>query len=166
MGLQQYLPYTVVPRSKLSRVKDRTLQIEVEVREIDLSRLTFPPVGMTTKRETRDLFITMNLDDVEKDSDGDGLTDILEAKLGTNPNDADTNHDGLRDDVDPIPRASRIAHPGPDADVLRLSLETVRGYDKKTIHTGGPATKEDRNRGVIDCLVNPIRTAKEPTLRR
>jgi outer membrane protein OmpA-like peptidoglycan-associated protein len=31
------------------------------------------------------------------DSDGDGLSDALEAKLGTNPNSADSDGDGLRD---------------------------------------------------------------------
>jgi type IV secretory pathway VirB10-like protein len=31
------------------------------------------------------------------DSDGDGLTDDQEAKLGTNPHDPDTDHDGLSD---------------------------------------------------------------------
>ncbi|MBI5094438.1 MAG: hypothetical protein HZB26_18625 [Candidatus Hydrogenedentes bacterium] len=37
------------------------------------------------------------------DPDGDGLSNAEEAALGTNPNLADTDHDGLRDGVDPQP---------------------------------------------------------------
>ncbi|MEN6520496.1 MAG: PQQ-binding-like beta-propeller repeat protein [Armatimonadota bacterium] len=38
-----------------------------------------------------------------KDSDGDGWTDILETRLGTNPNAADTDGDGIRDSEDKNP---------------------------------------------------------------
>lgn len=41
-----------------------------------------------------------------KDSDKDGLTDLVEARLGTNPNKADTDGDGLNDSVDPCPNAA------------------------------------------------------------
>lgn len=41
-----------------------------------------------------------------KDSDGDGWTDILEARLGTNPNSADTDGDGIRDSEDKNPLAA------------------------------------------------------------
>lgn len=41
-----------------------------------------------------------------KDSDGDGLTDLVEARLGTNPNEKDSDHDGLDDAVDPCPNAA------------------------------------------------------------
>ena len=33
----------------------------------------------------------------EKDSDGDGITDVAEASIGTNPNNPDTDGDGLND---------------------------------------------------------------------
>ena len=36
-------------------------------------------------------------DDLDQDSDGDGLTDVAEAALGTDPNDADSDDDGLSD---------------------------------------------------------------------
>lgn len=41
--------------------------------------------------------------ELEKDSDGDGLTDLVEKRLGTNPNNPDTDGDDDRDDVDPWP---------------------------------------------------------------
>ena len=35
------------------------------------------------------------------DSDGDGLSDDLESLYGTNPNDSDTNGNGINDREDP-----------------------------------------------------------------
>ncbi len=43
---------------------------------------------------------------IHRDTDGDGLTDLVEARLGTNPNKADTDGDGLSDLVDPCPNAA------------------------------------------------------------
>jgi hypothetical protein len=152
LGLEQYVPYVVVPRSKLPLVHGRVLQVEVEVREIDLSRIMFPPIGVPTKRYAKDLYIELLLDDIERDSDGDGLTDLLEEKLGTNPLDPDTDHDGLRDDVDPLPQASRIAPPVADSEVIRMTLEAVFGYDKAAIHTGGPIAPTDRQPSLVESL--------------
>lgn len=42
---------------------------------------------------------------LSKDSDGDGVTDIEELRLGTDPHKADSDGDGDRDDVDPWPNA-------------------------------------------------------------
>ncbi|MCO5296998.1 MAG: PQQ-like beta-propeller repeat protein [Fimbriimonadaceae bacterium] len=44
--------------------------------------------------------------EVRKDADADGLTDLVEARLGTDPKSLDTDKDGLRDDVDPCPNAA------------------------------------------------------------
>lgn len=43
---------------------------------------------------------------IRKDTDGDGLTDLVEVRLGTNPKKADTDGDGLSDAVDPCPTAA------------------------------------------------------------
>jgi len=43
---------------------------------------------------------------LRKDSDGDGLTDLVEVRLGTNPKKADTDGDGLPDAIDPCPNAA------------------------------------------------------------
>ena len=122
LGLEEYLPYVLVPRSKLPLVRGRVLQVEVEVRELDLASIVFPPIGLSTRRSGKDLYIELSLDDIERDTDGDGLPDLLEEKLGTDPNDADTDHDGLRDDVDSLPQSSRTAPPIADAEVVRMTL--------------------------------------------
>ena len=43
---------------------------------------------------------------IRLDSDGDGLTDLVEARLGTDPNNPDTDGDGLTDAVDLSPNAA------------------------------------------------------------
>lgn len=46
---------------------------------------------------------TLSFAELRLDSDGDGLSDITEQLLFTNPDDPDTDGDGIRDDVDPCP---------------------------------------------------------------
>lgn len=43
---------------------------------------------------------------IRRDTDRDGLTDLVEARLGTDPAKADTDGDGLADAVDPCPNAA------------------------------------------------------------
>ncbi len=57
-----------------------------------------PPPSPTTPQER-----TFNLDDIRKDTDGDGWTDIEERRLGLGPAKADTDGDGLRDSEDCCP---------------------------------------------------------------
>ncbi|MBN1773686.1 MAG: hypothetical protein JXB32_20655 [Deltaproteobacteria bacterium] len=48
---------------------------------------------------------------LRKDADGDGWTDLLEARLRTDPAKADTDGDGLADALDPAPRGSGSGDP-------------------------------------------------------
>ncbi len=50
------------------------------------------------------LLLTLDLETLRKDSDHDGLTDIIETKFYTNPNKKDTDHDGIPDNLDLNPR--------------------------------------------------------------
>ncbi|MGC4044549.1 MAG: PQQ-binding-like beta-propeller repeat protein [Armatimonas sp.] len=43
---------------------------------------------------------------LRKDTDGDGLTDLVEERLGLDPSQADTDKDGLSDAVDPCPNVA------------------------------------------------------------
>ncbi|MCA9491702.1 MAG: VCBS repeat-containing protein [Myxococcales bacterium] len=72
--------------------------------------------------------------DPEVDSDGDGLTDVVEAGLGTDPDDPDTDGDGVLDGVDPHP----LDGGGGDAG---LPPEPVPGFGLgcATVPSGGAA---------------------------
>lgn len=50
------------------------------------------------------IVVTFYMDVIAKDSDGDGLTDIVEAKFRTDPYNKDTNGNGIPDNLDLNPR--------------------------------------------------------------
>jgi len=54
-----------------------------------------PPLGPQTWH--------ISVEEVERDSDGDGLTDVEEHRLGTDPMKADSDGDGIPDGEDPCP---------------------------------------------------------------
>jgi uncharacterized repeat protein (TIGR01451 family) len=79
------------------------------------------------------------------DSDGDGLSDKLELSLGSNPNDADTDDDGVLDGLEPNPAADMdgdglIDVLDPDSDNDGLPDGTEMGKD-----CGNPATDNSKH---------------------
>ena len=80
--------------------------------------------GKTAKELATGVWFNVLVDnpDLGKDSDHDGLTDIVEARLGTDPTKADTDGDGDRDEIDPWPNVA--ARPETDAQrVLAAAFE-------------------------------------------
>lgn len=136
LGLQQFQPYVVPGTSRLPMLSGSMLQLEVQVRELDPASITFPPVALRAGREADDLYIERSLDDLARDSDHDGLTDLLEDKLRSNPLSADTDRDGLDDASDPLPGISLQAPPPADADVIARIVEHILGYDAGAIRLG------------------------------
>lgn len=66
--------------------------------------------------------------DLSRDSDGDGLTDIVEGRLGTDPFKKDTDGDGVPDGIDPCPNAA--PRPLSDAEkVLAAAYEARYHFD-------------------------------------
>jgi hypothetical protein len=56
-----------------------------------------------------------------EDSDGDGLTDLVERRLRLDPNNPDTDGDGLRDSEDPAPNA-RLREPRDDEQAIAAAI--------------------------------------------
>jgi hypothetical protein len=69
------------------------------------------------------------------DSDGDGLTDVLEDKLRTNPASADTDQDGVPDDVDGLPQVSVRAAPHPGAEIVRAVEQEILDHSPTPLAT-------------------------------
>jgi TolB protein len=61
----------------------------------------------------------------ERDSDGDGLTDRQEEEIGTDPNNPDTDSDGLSDGEEVLRRNTDPLNPDTDADSLSDGAEVL-----------------------------------------
>jgi hypothetical protein len=147
-GLRENMPYVVVPASRLPLITNGGIQIEVELRELDLSSITFPPVGLRTKREAKNLYIEFAWDALRRDSDNDGLTDLIEERIVTDPRNADTDGDGIIDGKDGLPQVALIAAPSADAEVLGTLFGGIR-LGLGALVVGLPSTQEQR----LECVV-------------
>ncbi len=94
---------------------------------------------------TRSASITVEVVDGTTDSDGDGLTDILEdCTLGTNPHDADTDHDNIGD-FEETDGGSRVDTDG-DGDIDALDHDS----DDDGISDADEAGDEDLDTAAVD----------------
>ena len=75
-GLADRFPYVVQPTSRLPLIVGDTLQLAVDISEIDTASITYPPVGLRSRRQAKNRYLTIPLAALRQDSDGDGLTDI------------------------------------------------------------------------------------------
>ena len=138
LGLQMHFPYVLLPASQISMLdQDGRLRLEAHLSEIDMTTVTFPPVRLGLKRERCGVILDFDLAALTKDSDGDWITDIAEARLGMNPFNADSDLDGIPDGFDSLP----LTHFDPltariDTLVAVKLLEAMMGIQKHAIMVG------------------------------
>ena len=141
LGFAMFRPYVVGDNVALPILDGDVLQLAVDVQEVDDDSITFPPVGMTTRRTAADRMLRCPLAAVFRDSDRDGATDVEEARLGTDPGDADTDGDGIPDGADPAPLGASAATTPEDAvrsAVLREIVEKEMAGELLWMVTPGP----------------------------
>jgi len=135
-GLRVFGPYAVRPTSKLPLLDGDTLQLEVQVRELDPASITFPPVGLRFKREAGDLFLRLPLAQLQRDRDDDGLPDTVETAMLLDPELADTDGDGISDGADMLPNVPWRDGAGNDrAAALASALDSILGKEFGAIVT-------------------------------
>jgi hypothetical protein len=93
---------------------------KLDKRRNDLSTIVYRSIKETVK---------LSLAALRKDSDGDGLPNLVEKRFGTDPNNADTDGDGVRDDRDANP-LGKPAPPGLDrAQLFQTAFTAVFGRE-------------------------------------
>jgi len=99
------------------------LQVEVEIKPLDLE-----PAHIAAELARRPgesgIYLEIPFADLERDSDGDGLTDLAEQRLLTDAGNPDTNGDGTADGND---RAPTIPPGDPASPAARLIATLVKG---------------------------------------
>ncbi|HVT18499.1 MAG TPA: thrombospondin type 3 repeat-containing protein [Thermoanaerobaculia bacterium] len=122
-GLRANLPYTVREASALPLLAGDHLRVEVEVKELGSAcAVENGPAELAPRKPRRGIYLDIPLATLEQDSDGDGLTDLAEERLLTDPNDADSDRDGLADGVDPTPTIASAGMPPPSSGAAALLL--------------------------------------------
>jgi hypothetical protein len=101
---------------------------------LEEASIRLPPVDLRFGPERPGLWLSARREDAARDTDADGLTDLFEDRLGTDPRAADTDGDRLGDAEDPSPLVARAPARGFD-DVVRV--EVLRWLDA------------DRSEGVV-----------------
>ncbi len=90
---------------------------------------------------------------LDVDTDGDGLGDRLEVKLGTNPNLADSDGDGLSDGDEQLLGTNPL-NCDTDGDGLEDGFEIQAGTDPKLVDTDGDGLTDDLEDPDGDGLTN------------
>ncbi len=104
------------------------LQIEADIRRMTRHAVYGVSPEYTTVKNN--VLLTFNLDEILKDSDGDGINDIEETrKLFTNPYSKDTDGDGIGDAEDRNPKYQSSAN-----DFTRLLQGIMYGNYPVTVH--------------------------------
>jgi hypothetical protein len=99
-----------------------SVQLEVKIEELDRASVTFPPLGLAPSREAAGLFVSAPLAKLQADTDGDGLSDLVESRLLTDSTLADTDGDGIPDGQDSFPTVRATA---PTSDPWGTLLQEV-----------------------------------------
>lgn len=121
LGFAEGYPYVVEEHPRVSPFHGQTLRLDVRRREIDDTKITFPPNPQIRVRRD-DIVIEVPIADLVRDSDEDGLTDLFEEKIATDLHAADTDGDGLGDAEDPQPLTPRQTVLPPEDEVLGSAL--------------------------------------------
>jgi hypothetical protein len=75
-GLAEYFPYVVPTKSRLPMLAGDHIRLEVEEALIDTATISYPPVGLHTRRKRSGIYLDIPIATLTEDSDGDGLTNI------------------------------------------------------------------------------------------
>jgi hypothetical protein len=139
--------------SELSWSRSKTRVLPLDERSI-----TFPPVDLRTSPATKGLMLTSTLEALSRDSDGDGLTDVVEGRLMLDPNNPDSDGDGVPDGHDMVPNIPNTKAPSRDSELLsellfRLATARPPGIEPGVVEDGGaPSLMLKTPESAVDVL--------------
>lgn len=128
LGLQQYAPYEILNTSSRAMVQSNT--IELKASRYKLPEISSADVELDTAqyRLPEDIYLQFSWDEISSDQDQDGLNDILERHIGSNPLLADSDLDGMPDGQDRLPLETFIQSAQQYNPVAMALLERLLSY--------------------------------------
>lgn len=104
LGFADHRPWHANQASAVPLLDGEVLRLDVDEAPLDDRTITFPPLGTRAGTKRSHVVLEAKLADLRRDTDGDGLTDIVEARLLLDATLPDTDGDGVPDGDDPTPR--------------------------------------------------------------
>lgn len=147
-GIVQNQPLFVKWYSKAPLFRtDNTIQIEASL--MQQVRQSYDDADYKIVKDG--LILTMDLSTLMKDTDNDGLTDVVEKKFFTNINNADTDGDGINDNLDLNPRKSE-----PRTETTAI-FEYIMNYEPKLLEDREISTDSNQAH-VVQFATNSTQT--------
>ncbi|HYK42634.1 MAG TPA: hypothetical protein VE007_09600 [Thermoanaerobaculia bacterium] len=137
LGIRSGSPYSVRPASALPLLSEDGTRLQIEV---DFWEHREPPSMIVRKAPIRHsgLYLEIPLSAIEKDTDGDGLTDLLETALGLEPRNSDTDGDGIGDGEDAMPNVPNGRRTSEEAAAVGAVIEMRCGWNSFSRVAGSP----------------------------
>ena len=105
-GIVQKQPVYIKPYSQRPLIREKgVLEIDACLLK-QLTPFSHPGPGPKYECVKDGIYVILDIHIIAKDSDGDGLTDIVEDKFYLDKYNKDTNGDGIPDNIDPNPRVN------------------------------------------------------------
>ncbi len=105
LSLGAHRPFWALRRSKVPLIDaNDVVRLAMEEAPLDERSVTFPPVSMHAPTKRPLVILKARLSDLERDTDGDALSDLTEARLLLDWTRVDTDGDGVNDGDDATPR--------------------------------------------------------------
>ena len=139
LGLKEHRPFELVDSDRPIVIGDE-LRLLVRRAPIDPNQIAFPPLGLQIAAQDATLELSAKLADIQRDSDGDGLTDLAEQQLLLDPHAADSDGDGIPDAADALPNVADAQHPTLRQQAFAAGLAYITREPDRAISFGVPAS--------------------------
>lgn len=124
LGLGDHRPFHALKQSTVPLLDAQdVVRVAMEDAPINEKSIMFPPIATSAPTRRELVVLEAPLTALAKDSDGDGLSDLVEARLLLDPTKKDTDGDGVIDGDDPTPRLDDRLPATPLAEVYNAFFE-------------------------------------------
>lgn len=130
LGLSDFRPFHAQKKSDVPLIDDKNVvRLDMQESPLDETTITFPPIATTTNTKREHVILEAPLASLVRDSDRDGLSDLVELRMLLDPRKADTDGDGIADGDDLTPRLDDRLPQTALSNMLNTFLETFTQMD-------------------------------------